>query len=189
MSWDKLGEFALKVLRDEMEKPQTRYDALGRRKPMRYKLNDTKNFSKSLDYEVKEYGDGEVDIFITYPDQAPFKYQAGIFFETGRQPGKGISREGQIKLRAWAKRKVRGFNNLSKSKQNSFIFFTSQKIKKRGIGSLQIFANLNQLIGDRFEEFFNTLSEEEIANLPQLSVIEEVLDRLSLIDNVSIDEI
>lgn len=186
MSWDKLGQFALKVLRDEMAKPQTRYDGSGRQKSVRYKLNDTGKLSASLDYEVKEYGDGEVDIFITYPDQAPFKYQAPIFFETGRKAGSGVP---PLALRKWAQRKVRGFNNLSKSKQNSFLFFTNLKIKKRGIGSLQIFANLNQLIGDRFEEFFNTLSEEEIANLPQLSVIEEVLDRLSLIDNVSIDEI
>ena len=189
MSWDKLGQFALKVLREEMAKPQTRYDGLGRRKPMRYSLNDTGNFSRSLDYEVKEYGDGEVDIFITYPDQKPFNIQGPIYFETGRKPGKGVSREGQIKLRAWARRKVRGFNNLSKSKQNSFIYFTSMKIKERGIGSLQIFSNLNQLIGDRFEEFMNSLSQEELENLPQLNEIEAVLERLSLIDNVSIQEI
>ena len=186
MSWDKLGEFALKVLRDEMAKPQTRYDAMGRRKPIRYPLNNTGNFSRSLDYEVKEYGDGEVDIFITYPDQAPFKYQAPIFFETGRQPGKGVP---PLALKQWAKRKVRGFNNLSESKQNSFLYFTQLKIKKRGIGSLQIFSNLNQLIGERFEEFMNTLTEDELANLPQLDEINEVLDRLSLIDNVSIQEL
>lgn len=188
MSWDKLGQFALKVLRDEMAKPQTRFDALGRRKTVRYPLNDTKNFSNSLDYEVVDT-DGEVDIFITYPDTKPFNIQAGIFFETGRKPGKGVSKEGQIKLRAWARRKVRGFNNLSKSKQNSFIYFTSMKIKERGIGSLQIFSNLNQLIGERFEEFMNSLSQEELENLPQLDEINRVLNNLSLIDNVSIQEV
>ena len=185
MSWDKLGQFALKVLRDEMAKPQTRYDALGRRKPMRYKLNDTGKFSQSLDYEVVD-SDGEVDIFITYPDQDPYKYQAGVYFETGRKPGKGVP---PLALQSWAKRKVRGFNNLSKSKQNSFLYFTQLKIKQRGIGSLQIFANLNQLIGERFEEFMNTLTEDELANLPQLDEINRVLDNLSLIDNVSIQEI
>lgn len=185
MSWDKLGQFALKVLRDEMAKPQSRFDYLGRRKTVRYPLNDTGRFSQSLDYEVVD-SDGEVDIFITYPDQDPFKYQGEIFFGEGRKPGSGVP---PAKLKAWAKRKVRGFNNLSQSKQNSFLYFTQLKIKKRGIGSLQIFLNLNQLIGERFEEFMNTLTEDELANLPQLDEINRVLDNLSLIDNVSIQEI
>lgn len=179
--WDKLGQFTLQVLREEMEKAQNRFDYFGTRKNQRYRLNDTRKFSNSLDYQViEEYG--ETDILITYPDVAPYKYQAPIFFETGRKPGRGVP---PLALRQWAQRKVTGFNTLSQSRQNSFLYFTQLKIKNRGIGSLQIFGTLNDKVIEQFDRFVNSLSEEELLELPDLQQITEVLDRIQLIDTSS----
>jgi hypothetical protein len=183
--WDKLGQFTLEVLREEMAKAQNRFDYFGTRKDQRYRLNNTGNFSKVLGYQViEEYG--ETDILITYPDVAPYKYQAPIFFETGRRPGRGVP---PLALRQWAGKKVNGFNTLSESRKNSFLYFTQMKIKNRGIGGLQIFGTLNQKVLDEFDRFINSLSEEEILQLPDLQEINEVLERIQLIDLSSAAEL
>ena len=184
-AWNTIADYVLKQVKNKIAQPAQRKDNLGGIKPIRYKLNDTGNFSSTLQMEVLKQGKNDIRIVLTYPSTDPFLYQGKIYFETGRQPGRGVP---PAKLKAWAERKVNGFLGWSEPRQKSFLYFTQLKIKNRGIGTFPVFdAEFISRLQDEYGKFLDTLTDEQIENLPGIEEVFRVFNNLLVFEQETID--
>ena len=183
--WNRVADFVLKQVRNKMGQPTRRKDALGGFKRNSYMLNDTDSLSNSLAMEVLQMDENTVQLALTYPNTNPNNNKAKIFFETGRKPGKGVN----IKdLEPWAMRKLPGFAALDADTKRFRLIRISMAIKQKGIGTYPIFdPSFTNELGQEYERWWNTLSDEEIEQLPVLDDVFNVLNNIRPFDVETID--
>ena len=180
-----MADFVLKEVRNRMATPQRRKDALGGFKRTSYMLNDTGSLSSSLAMEVLELSPDNIQLALTYPDTQPNNIKAKIFFETGRKPNKGVRID---LLKPWAERKLPGFSALDEKSKKWRLIRISMAIKQRGIGTYPIFdpTFVNQL-GQEYERWWNSLSDEELEQLPGIERVLAVFQNITAFDEATID--
>ena len=184
MAWEVVADFILKEVRQRMATPQRRKDALGGFKRNTYKLDDTDSLSNSLAMEVIQLGEDRVQLALTYPNTRPNNIKAKIFFETGRQPGKGVNIEN---IRGWADRKLPGFAGLDDRTKTFRLIRISMAIKNKGIGTYPIFdPSFISSVEQEYERWWNTLSDEEIEQLPGLQQVFEAIRNIKPFDEETI---
>ena len=183
--WNIIGDFVLKEVRDRMATPQRRKDALGGFKRNSYKLNDTDSLSNSLGMEVLELAPDNIQLALTYPNTGPNAIKGKVYFETGRRPGKGVNID---ILKPWAMRKLPGFAGLDQQTQKFRLIRISMKIKQRGIGVYPIFdPSFTTELQTEYVKWWNSLSDEQIENLPGVERVLSVLESIVPFDEETID--
>lgn len=184
--WDIVGDFLLRQVRNKMNTPTRRRNYAGQYKDMSYKLNDTGGLSESLQIETIWIPQSDViQLALTYPDVKPFSIQGKIFFETGRRPNTRAPRYEVID--AWARRKVVGFTEKTEKEQKSFVYGVLMSIKKKGIGTYPLFEQTFVAeIQNEYQNWFNTLSDEQIIGLPGIEKVFDAFSRILIIDKPTI---
>lgn len=169
-----------------MATPTRRRNYQGQYKDMSYKLNDTGGLSGSLEMQTIWIPESDViQLALTYPDVKPFSIQGKIFFETGRKSGVRAPRYEVID--AWARRKVAGFTEKTEKEQKSFVYGVLMSIKKKGIGTYPLFEQTFVAeIQNEYQNWFNTLSDEEVIGLPGIEKVFDAFSRILIIDKPTI---
>jgi len=191
MAWEVVADFILKEVKQRMASPQRRKDALGGFKRNTYRLDDTGSLSDSLSMEVIQLGEDRVQLALTYPNTKPNNIKAKIFFETGRKPGKGIRIDTQSPesndIYGLASRKLPGFLTLSRKEQVFRLIRISMAIKNKGIGTYPIFdPSFISSVEQEYERWWNTLSDQEIEQLPGLQQVFEAIRNIKPFDEATI---
>ena len=122
-------------------------------------------------------------INVVYPDTPPFNVQAGVYFETGRKPGRGVS---PVILKTWAEIKIPGFKNLRETEQKSRLFLINRAIKKKGIGTINVFGEIEMKLMDGVYNWYETMTPEERLTMPGIEQIIDAFSGIQLIDSTSI---
>ena len=190
--WNVIGDFVLKEVRERMATPQRRKDALGGFKRNSYRLNDTDSLSNSLGMEVLELAPENIQLALTYPNTGANAIKGKVYFETGRRPGKGVpvnvEQPAGSDLYGWAARKLPGFLTLSKKEQAFRLIRISMKIKQRGIGVYPIFdPSFTTELQNEYVRWWNTLSDEQLEQLPGIEQVLGVLESIRPFDEDTID--
>lgn len=190
--WNVIADFVLKEVRERMDTPQRRKDALGGFKRSSYKLNDTKSLSNSLSMEVLELANDDIQLALTYPNTPPNDIKGKIFFETGRKPGKGIridtTSPESNDIYGWAARKLPGFLTLSKKEQVFRLIRISMKIKQRGIGTYPIFdPSFTTELQNEYVKWWSTLTDQQLEQLPGIDRVFDVLENIRPFDEETIE--
>lgn len=185
--WNKVGDFLLQEVRNKLASPTRRRNYQGQYKNISYRLNDSGNFSKSLSVETIWFPESDViQMVLTYPDRKPYSIQGKIFFETGRKTGVRAPRYEIID--AWARRKVEGFTEKNKKEQKSFVYAVMMSIKHKGIGTYPIFdGTFVSDLQNSYQEWFNSLSDEQITTLPGIEKVFEAFTKLLILDKPTIE--
>ena len=185
-AWNTVADFVLKQVRNRMATPQRRKDALGGFKRTSYRLNDTGSLSSSLAMEVLELSPDNIQLALTYPNTEPNNIKAKIFLETGRAAQKkGVRIED---LRNWADRKLPGFSALDEKSKKWRLIKISYNIKQKGIGTYPIFdPSFFTDIEQEYETWWNSLSDEQIEQLPGIEKVFQVIQSIRPFDEATID--
>jgi hypothetical protein len=190
--WNRIGDWVLDQVRDRLDTPQRRKDGLGGFKRNSYRLNDTGSLSNSLGMEVLEMDNGNISLQLTYPNQGVNAIKGKIFLETGRRPGKGVPVDTQAPERSglydWAARKLPGFLTLSKKEQVFRLIRISMRIKQRGMGTFPVFdPSFTALLGQEYVKWWNTLTDEQIEQLPAVEEVFALFRNIGISDEETIE--
>lgn len=159
---NKIGEFIVELIRDEMTIPKARFTKTGAPKsPPRYNTIGTGALYDSVSYVIR---DGEIDILMN-------DYGVDYVFGGGSKPSTPPrSQQAIASLRKWAEAKLR----IPPAKSKGVAFAIGKRLNKVGYAGIPLFTDKNE---DTIRNYVSRLLEDPKY---QEVIVGEIFDRINV---------
>lgn len=159
---NKIGEFIVELIRDEMTIPKARFTKDGApKRPPRYNTIGTGALYDSVSYQIR---DGEIDIVMN-------DYGVDYVFGGGSKPSSPPrSTQAINSLRKWAEAKL----NIPPAKSKSVAFAIGKRLNKVGYKGIPLFTDKNE---DAIRGYVSRLLEDPKY---QEVLVGEIFDRINV---------